>query len=281
MFLDLKYPSHIAPTGTFAKDRWTHLQNKFLLTTIAKLNLFAPITAAILTVGMTFDPFYSYHVYLGAYTKLGRGCHVDQSGQFLTTISFFVRVSISVVTALEAYRLFAITFSLLIYWCEIVSKCLLALRWGVPPQHFYKSYLVTKVTMKIWEDCLNNWIRLLLGCFFWVIVISARTVFKYNDLTFLIRWIFIAFGVVGTGAIYFLFSFFVGFLEESELLLKERGGNAGIVFKTRNEVILLRKRLRALKPIEVKCGDSFLLKKSTKTTFYGAVISRTVDILLM
>ncbi len=46
-------------------------------------------------------------------------------------------------------------------------------------------------------------------------------------------------------------------------------------------VQMTKRRLTSLSPISMKCGGTFVLKKETKSTFYTAIVERTMEGLLV
>ncbi len=53
------------------------------------------------------------------------------------------------------------------------------------------------------------------------------------------------------------------------------------ISKSKSDKKRAQKQFKALEPISLKCGNSFILKSDTKTTYYQALVDRTVNGLLL
>lgn len=233
------------------------------------------VAVGALTVVLTKnDPFYGiqryYYILTGFCVRLG----------FAAIVLFLIRTVILLFFVAEAYRLLLLNVFLSFYWLEMLSKYLHWIRKIKRSDHFQKWYVRCQLICKVWEHYLNSWMRLMFGTFFFVIILGNTIVLRYYAQVPPIEfWIFPFASVLTASCVYFTFPVITACLEECTVELRRRFVKAkGLRGKLG---LAQRKQVAALRPISIKCGGNFVIKKKTQSTFYEAVIYRTVDAILL
>ena len=235
----------------------------------------------IFLVWLKLDPFYGLYLYFVA--PIG--------STWLTYIFPLIRYVLMAIYWLEAVRLCSIFIVILFYWLEMQSKYLDYIeRIAMKIENnctfqFCDEYIKLQIVCQTWENTFGYWIQLCLSTAFLLIVFCAISAIKYASvIPFTVYWPLILIGVFDSGLVYFLFPFVTECKETTEDLLKEYRlktlGNLkswGLGWKRK----ILMRRLNGMRPIAVKCGGGFSLKRTTKCTFSASIIEVTVNGILL
>lgn len=202
-------------------------------------------------------------------------------------LCFCVRLALATVGFIEGPRLIFTFLCTLLYWLEMQSRYVHLLlaqakltRKRLRRRHdlclLIKLYRQFQVVSKASEHFLNSWIASWLPTAFMMIVMGNVGSLKYFGELPLIVYAFLPVAsLVQSVGLYLAFPYMVAVDQDTKLLLRKSQGE----MVCKEKVIL--KELRSLKPVSLKLGQSFILKKHTKATFYDAIVMRTVDGLLL
>lgn len=255
--------------------RWK-IMNLFLRMTIYALLPMAWILPFFLTYE-DLDPHYSFQKY---YLDFPLSTPVQIV--LITTRCLLLLISFA-----EGVRTYGIAITTLFMWLEMQARCILDLR-QLPTRgrwkhnqsdEFLKWYAKFQIVFSTWEEAVANWVRVLLGCLFTMIVVCGVATIKYfGDVPISVFWFVPACAIINISVICLIFPCLAGLHEGTRRLLwKEKYTLKPQNFLSQFELKVARKRLQSLRPIAIRCGTQFPLKLKTKAIFYGLIMQRILD----
>lgn len=147
--------------------------------------------------------------------------------------------------------------------------------------------------MAIMDKVLSNWLQIFMGTFFVMIVVCTVASIQYvGVIPFTVYCVIPSCGVMDIFVVYLIFPFITGCHEETEVIIENAYKKILIRKSSIDEKMFTKKyinsrknlhekMIKSTKPISLKCGNIFVLKKSTKGKFYEAVIARVIDGVLL
>lgn len=231
------------------------------------------------------DPFYNlFQYFIDPYI-----CSLEMPHSSSCTIgrllSIPVRYILMILILFEGCHSYITCVTALFYWLEMQTKYFNNLKLIRNPKQVSKHITMFKIALGTWENCLSEWMRILMGTFFVVITVFTIVSIKYaSKIPIQIYWLIPTFGVTDMVIIYFVFEFVMGCHEDSTMDLYEQRNriiceNTSGRLNFENKITL--KTLLGIRPISIKCGGSFILKRKTKSTYYATIVETTVNGILL
>lgn len=227
------------------------------------------------------DPYINVYTFYFRY----RVCDttIENSCKLPDIIAFVIRLILGYFDVTEACRSFSLLMITLFLWLEMQTKYFERLK-SIQNNLFFPWYHRYQLALRTWEKALFEWIRILMGTFFVVIVVCNVVSVKYvvrGRMPAYVAWLIPSVSILYMSTVYLLFPYIMGSHEDTEELLRRRRYQLFLERKSRKDFEVQRRMLVAIRPISLRCGDSFILKKETKSAFYGVVVARTIDGILM
>lgn len=234
--------------------------------------IFVAISVVVLVLGMigsNADPIYSV---LKLMSEDKPSCTARGIG---ITI---MRILIQCIIAFEATRTYTLCMLLLFLWLEMQFTWLNGLTSHCRKrcEKFCNFYQIGCIVMKTWEVALAEWIRIFMSTLFIVIVTCNVITVKYSKVVPLsLLWLFPIFSIINACVVYLVFPFLCGLIGYTKNIILQYKMICYGRGKTEYKVIL------SLRPMSIKCGETFLLRRKTKSEFYMAVVQRTIEGILL
>lgn len=204
-------------------------------------------------------------------------------GTILNIALIIVRVILMTLFMSEAARLFSTFVVIMLHWVEMQSTYLLWIQGNLrftSDEDFHRKYIQFRIALQTWEIPYSDWIRSMMTIFFCLIVLCNITAVKYPDKIPFLMYIFVLdVSIADFFTISVTLPFFTDSHESTQKILLEK--RKIIIFNGTKISLQSRKvasrQLRSLRPVAVKCGSSFILKKSTKSAFYNEIVQATMN----
>lgn len=168
-------------------------------------------------------------------------------------------------------------------WLEMQSRYQFLLLRKLNSQEFFRWYNKVRIALSIVEHVLSSWIQTLMMAFFFVIVVANVATIRFiTVLPLKVFWFVPACSFLYSSSLSLLFPHIMGCNEQTDFILQKC--RQEILHNCRTSSLSVKvtlKILRSLRPISLKCGSSFILKRNTKSTFYDTIVQRTVDGILL
>lgn len=205
----------------------------------------------------------------------------SQICQVANSISIGIRYYLSLMSVLEGNRSYAIYITVIFLWLEMQSRYFQKFENMSQNLSFFKFYSKFQLALGTWDIALNEWLRTLLGAFFLTIVVCNVVTLRYGSMIPLsILWFLPTAAITEVMLIFWLFQYITACHEDTERILFEQRA-CWRNRKSDKNFRYFSKRIKSLRPVSLKCGDSFVLKQETKSTYYQAIVETTVDGLLL
>lgn len=198
-----------------------------------------------------------------------------------------LRLASLIIGFLESFRTYSVLMGTLFLWLEMQSmfiQCLQAIPAFSESGHFFRMYNSFRIVLKTWEDALFQWMLILMGSLFSMIVLCNVTTLKYwGAVPLSVIWFMPGCSLTDTLIFFFIFPFIVGCHEKTRDILHQRRHalRANIFKGSILDMKVAERQLHCLKPISMQCGQLFVLERDTKAQFYNGIIGRTMDGVLL
>lgn len=226
--------------------------------------LFVPIVGIMENI----DMFHTLQLHLFPTGNWNTGC-------------FMFRVILSYIAFLEWYRIFAILIGTIFYWLEMEWRQLQKLK-RLRGHAFYEAYLKFQLCFKILEEAMDFLVYFVMSTFFAMIVLGNTIVVNFSDqIPPSIWWYVPILSGSMTVVLYVSLPFIADCHEGTEALISLRKSHLWKGKRSRNERKMEQRMLRGMRPVSVKCGGCYIVKKDTKSTYFNGIVQRTVDAVLL
>lgn len=201
---------------------------------------------------------------------------------FISMISFSIRFLLSTLFIAEAGRLFSSFIALMLYWLEMLSCYLDWIQASQPTTKdftFTRRYVKCQLVVQTWETAFSEWIRIMMTTIFVLIVLSnIATVRCIFNIPLSLYWLVESISVMGTFVMSLVLPQVTGLHQRrTERMLRDKRKNMANGSQGPWQIRLKLRELKILRTISVKCGNSFVMKRSTKISFYGSIIQTTMN----
>lgn len=274
-FLEAKFENGNEVDYRTHKKYWQNMNIflNLLLLGCVPFPLLVPIFAVVENVDVYFAPYNNYIVPAFCSNVVENtyfSCHLVDS---ISRITRFIVLLISFAEGARTQILVATTF---FSWLEMQSRYLFLINKQTSSPAFYMHYCKFRLALGIIAKVVSNWIRaMMIVCFFVIVVANVATIKLFSVLPLTVLWFVPACSILYSSALFFLFTHLTECYEMTAKILQKCRGEPRL-----NTKVNLR-RLKGMPPVALRCGTAFILKRDTKTTYYDAVIQRTVDGILM
>lgn len=181
------------------------------------------------------------------------------------------------------YRILGIFISVLLYWCEMESLFLEHLEYILDSDsaHFLANFRLFQICFKGWEAVLSLIVGLVMGAFFNLIVISNVTVINFfNEMPTSLAIVQIFLSVTLLFVLDFSLPVMGSCYDKTGNLLRAKkkqleAGQPGFSRKFELKV------LKSIRPIPIRCGGFFDLRRDSLSQYFNGIVQRTVDSVLL
>lgn len=196
---------------------------------------------------------------------------------------FLARLVVATVIAMEVGRFLAIFFLLfisgIIIYIDYIDKFVLQRAQSSEPltSNSFEDFQNVRVIIQILTQILRREICCLMFTGFMIAVGSSIAVLQcYEIFPWYMYYAFIFALIITLIIIYCTLPFGTDSNEKTAQALEEWRTQLGT--RPPRERKLLRRIIRSLRPVSVRCGSFFILQKGTKSTYFDAILSTSCDL---
>ncbi|CAL8071191.1 unnamed protein product [Orchesella dallaii] len=212
-------------------------------------------------------------------------CHADNIPcLYLRAVMLRVlRVIMTILSVTQCCNFFSLIFIIIVTFIECfytsTQMLYIMLRMqGIPV--IYRYYRALQITLQMFNKACSVLVLLLLGLgFFLTVCCTVASVSAVDRIPFRIYWMFPLVDAIFIVAIQISLPLAVQLDEKSRFVCEEMIKQKVNVLS--NERLLIAKRMKkALRPLQYRCGQFFVIKISTKRDYYASILDWTINTLL-